>query len=552
VAGTCVGRANGKNNSARSANPPNPRAGNDHQMITQIFNPGRRQEWPKQRGRLLGRGRFRFYANHACVFIKRQNRPVAEIAVASNQHTRVSAREREDFGVIRAGFHHFGRGDDVVPFASQDFREIQMKHLVEKEAHGLGRSGRGGRENVGVLDGRAGVEQRGLNILPREPRIAAEQVVPGFARRHLLHEQLHGNTRAANYRLSIANARVEFDAVEELTHKQTLAYLDLFRGLEICGDSRVQEICGSILMRHAAALNTTLRDRWRRGKSVHMRIAEDPRVERQQRTAQDARGGDDDLVGRIAMKRTRQLRGFDSNPRGECQELNAGICERQVEPLTHRAGEGHAIQLDQLRDLPTGAGRRKQTASFTAGATETLSVAREAGQPRLIHFLPLLDINLGNDTNADPALPRIQIVPQRGWQTRVTVNPPKPDVGIENNHRLCCRLPVVLCDRGKRTDILQRFSAQRVALLPRCRRRTRHYHHLHTIPGVHRKVTQDDHALLGAGGFNMKRSHENRIIPHLPSSKRALAGIHRRLAVAEMAEGNLTPDYPARLRRNRS
>lgn len=143
---------------------------------------------------------------------------------------------------VREGWH-YGRGSGrglqrrevnvtdkcgviaIVLVASQHLRQIEMEHLVEKEAHGRRRSSRNGRGNVGMFDSRAGVKKRGLNIFPRETRIAAEQVLPALASRHLFHEHLHRNARAANHRLPIANMRIEFDAVEELTHSEKVAYL---------------------------------------------------------------------------------------------------------------------------------------------------------------------------------------------------------------------------------------------------------------------------------------------------------------------------------------
>ena len=145
------------------ANPANARPREDHEMIAQLFIARGGEKGREKRRGFLGRRRLGFHADHASVLAERQHRPVAEIAIAGEQHARVGAREREEFGVIRARLHHVSRGDDVVPLVSQDFREIQMKHLVEKDAHGLRRLRRGWRENVGVLDCRARVEKRRLD-----------------------------------------------------------------------------------------------------------------------------------------------------------------------------------------------------------------------------------------------------------------------------------------------------------------------------------------------------------------------------------------------------
>lgn len=152
----------------------------------------------------------------AALALTRRANPAS--ARPGNQHARVGAGEREEFGVIRAGLHHLRRGHDVVPLASQDFREIQMKHLVEKEAHGRGLSSRSGRENVGVLECRARVEKRRLNVFTSQTRIAAQQIVPCFAGGDLFEEHLHRDARAANDRLAIANTGIEFDALDGLVH----------------------------------------------------------------------------------------------------------------------------------------------------------------------------------------------------------------------------------------------------------------------------------------------------------------------------------------------
>ena len=204
----------------RRADPANARPGEDHEMIAQLLIArGGEKRHEKRRG-LLGRRRLGFHADHARVLAQRQHCPVAEIAITGDQHARVGAGEREEFSVIRAGLHHLRRGNDIVPLVSQYLCEIQMKHLVEKDAHGMDRLRCGGRENFGVLDCRARVKERRLNVIAGQPRIPAQQILPRFASGDLFEEHLHRDARAANDRLAIANTGIEFDALDGLFHFQ--------------------------------------------------------------------------------------------------------------------------------------------------------------------------------------------------------------------------------------------------------------------------------------------------------------------------------------------
>jgi len=65
-----------------------------------------------------------------------------------------------------------------------------------------------------------------------------------------------------------------------------------------------------------------------------------------------SRRGDDDLISRIAVKRSRQIARVRSDVRDEIQKSYARIGECSMEPLIGWQGQPKATSLNQFRDFP--------------------------------------------------------------------------------------------------------------------------------------------------------------------------------------------------------
>lgn len=64
-----------------------------------------------------------------------------------------------------------------------------------------------------------------------------------------------------------------------------------------------------------------------------MRIRKDPLVHRHEFAAMMSRRGNDNLISRIAVKRSRQVARIGSDVGGEIQKFHARISESSMEPL---------------------------------------------------------------------------------------------------------------------------------------------------------------------------------------------------------------------------
>ena len=85
-----------------------------------------------------------------------------------------------------------------------------------------------------------------------------------------------------------------------------------------------------------------------------MRIRRNLAVLSHERTLQDACRRDEQLVGRIAMERLRQLGGFHHDPRAEVQKRHARFRKGAFDPNHDAPIEFQPSVLHQFRDFPTG------------------------------------------------------------------------------------------------------------------------------------------------------------------------------------------------------
>ena len=129
-------------------------------------------------------------------------------------------------------------------------------------------------------------------------------------------------------------------------------------------------------------------------RCLHMWIRHDFCVNRYNGTVVHACGCNDQLVGRITMKRPRQLRGLYNNPWCEFQQSDAGIGKCLAEPCLNWTWQREATILHEFGDFPT----------------------RNDTNPKTLRLMPFY----------------IQAVMM--GQVRIAVDPPHPNVCIQNNH----------------------------------------------------------------------------------------------------------------------
>jgi hypothetical protein len=112
--------------------------------------------------------------------------------------------------IVSARLAGFGRAHDVVARRTQEGREFDPKHLIEVKAHdGLSRAEGG---DFCVQNGLPGVAERGLNIGPRQLRIASKQGIPRFAAGQLFQDGRHRNSCSRDDRLAATNPWIDFNA----------------------------------------------------------------------------------------------------------------------------------------------------------------------------------------------------------------------------------------------------------------------------------------------------------------------------------------------------
>jgi hypothetical protein len=111
--------------------------------------------------------------------------------------------------------------------------------------------------------------------------------------------------------------------------------------------------------------------------------------------------GDDDLIRRIVVKSARQATGIGGDFGRQWQERHSGIRECSMKPFVNRHGQTQTTSLHQLGDLPAGDRTDPDASGF------------------------VLDNEVFGLRN----------------QAIVLVNPPDPDVGINNDHRAASQSP---------------------------------------------------------------------------------------------------------------
>jgi hypothetical protein len=87
-----------------------------------------------------------------------------------------------------------------------------------------------------------------------------------------------------------------------------------------------------------------------------MRIGQNPPIHRHPFTSMIPRGGEDDLISRVAMKFTRQTTGVGDNVWREFEELHAWIGKGSVKPLIRWHRQFQPTSLHQFYHLPAGDG----------------------------------------------------------------------------------------------------------------------------------------------------------------------------------------------------
>lgn len=137
-------------------------------MVTKVIISDGREERDEEAGGFVGCGRCCFNPNHTAVSAQGQDAPIAEVAIACDKHTIIAAREAKNFRIIRLRLHHVRRSENVMASPAQCLCQIEMKHLIQEQAHGENESGGEGIADLGMLDGGARVEQSGLQVFAHE------------------------------------------------------------------------------------------------------------------------------------------------------------------------------------------------------------------------------------------------------------------------------------------------------------------------------------------------------------------------------------------------
>src|SRR4029077_57607 len=127
---------------------------------------------------------------------------------------------------------------------------------------------------------------------------------------------------------------------------------------------------------------------------LNVRIIEDLPIGGYQRTSVNPRSSDNDLVGGIPVKLSRQRSRFGCDFRSQIEELNSRIGKTRIEPVQDRERQRKSPALHQLGDLPAGD-------HADSKATRLVS---------------------------------LQGFEMLAAQSAVAMNPPDPDVSIEDDH----------------------------------------------------------------------------------------------------------------------
>lgn len=85
-----------------------------------------------------------------------------------------------------------------------------------------------------------------------------------------------------------------------------------------------------------------------------MRIRKNTLIHRHEFAAVMSRRGNDDLIGRVAVKSPRQAARVGGDVRSEFKKSDSGIGERRMEPLICGHGEPETSTLNQFRNFPAG------------------------------------------------------------------------------------------------------------------------------------------------------------------------------------------------------
>jgi hypothetical protein len=137
-------------------------------------------------------------------------------------------------------------------------------------------------------------------------------------------------------------------------------------------------------------------------------IGKNPLIHRDQIAAEVPCCGDNDLISGISVKLSRQATRIGSDIRSEFKELYTRISECSMKPLLSRHGQSKAPALDKFRNFPAG-------------------------------------------DCADAYVPRFVLCDERLRLRRkpiILVNPPDPDMRVEDDHRVDSQSPSATLSNG--------------------------------------------------------------------------------------------------------
>lgn len=120
-------------------------------------------------------------------------------------------------------------------------------------------------------------------------------------------------------------------------------------------------------------------------------------IHRHKLAAVMSRRGNDDLIGRVAVKSPRQAARVGGDVRREFKKSDSGIGERRMEPLIGGHGEPEAPTLHQFRNYPAGDRADADVPRFVLG-NERLGLRR---QPIILVHPPDSHVRVENDDRGD-------------------------------------------------------------------------------------------------------------------------------------------------------
>ena len=131
-----------------------------------------RQKWEQQPGNVCRGSWVSFHPNDTVMFRQRQDHPITKMMINRDERSFLLNSPLQNQRVISPCLTSFFRANDIMPSVAQKRGQFDPQHLIQVKAHGGLRDTEGC--NLRVQNGMSGVLQGGLNVIPRQFRVAAQ------------------------------------------------------------------------------------------------------------------------------------------------------------------------------------------------------------------------------------------------------------------------------------------------------------------------------------------------------------------------------------------